>query len=66
MMELIGPFPAEFLAKAKRRDEFFDVDGSLWRIPTIYPSELEQQVGGEHEVTKRPEDMPSVGNSNLC
>jgi serine/threonine-protein kinase SRPK3 len=58
MMELLGPFPADFLATAKRRDEFFDADGNLLRIPTIYPTNLERQVDGQHEVTKRPEDMP--------
>ncbi|KAG8832842.1 hypothetical protein FRC17_000546 [Serendipita sp. 399] len=43
--EYIGPFPADFLERCARRDEYFDKNGSLLRMNGIKHFPLEDLIG---------------------
>lgn len=59
LMEVFGQFPPSFLAKCKRREEFFDSDSKLLRIPKFNSTPLSKLVDGATETLKRPDDMPA-------
>ncbi|KAL3457560.1 protein kinase [Aspergillus heterothallicus] len=58
IMEVLGPFPAQFMDKGTRAEDFFDKQGNLLRIPSLKPASLEFLVNGPTAPFTRPHDMP--------
>ena len=58
-MEVFGPLPKSLLDRGSKTSTYFDGEGNLLRIPTLKPTTLEALMDGNHEVTRRPDEMSS-------
>lgn len=58
-MEVLGPFPKSLLDRGSKTSAYFNDEGNLLRIPTLKPTLLEALMDGNHEVTRRPDEMSS-------
>jgi serine/threonine-protein kinase SRPK3 len=56
-MEVLGPFPKSLLDCGSKASAYFDGEGNLLRISTLKPATLEALMDGDHEVTRRPDEM---------
>jgi serine/threonine protein kinase len=56
-MEVFGPFPKSLLDRGSKTSAYFNSEGNLRRIPTLKPTTLEALMDGNHEVTRRPDEM---------
>ncbi|KAI9839839.1 MAG: hypothetical protein M1819_000029 [Sarea resinae] len=60
LIEAFGPFPEALLKRGARAREFFDNEGNLLRIRKLSPASLLSLMDGDHEVLRRPKDMPQT------
>ncbi|EEP79814.1 predicted protein [Uncinocarpus reesii 1704] len=57
MIEILGPFPPEFLKTGNRTASFFDEKGNLLRLPDLRPTTLERLINGTSKPFIKPQDM---------
>ncbi|KAJ0420558.1 protein kinase [Aspergillus carlsbadensis] len=57
IIEVVGQFPLDFIAKGKHAAHFFDKQGNLLRIPNLKPTCLERLIDGETKPFLKPTDM---------
>ncbi|KAK9234398.1 protein kinase, partial [Lipomyces kononenkoae] len=60
IIEVLGPFPLQFLKKGSRTAQFFDQKGNLLRIPNMKPTSLERMINGTTKLFLKPKDMPDT------
>ncbi|OJJ46534.1 hypothetical protein ASPZODRAFT_132604 [Penicilliopsis zonata CBS 506.65] len=60
MIEILGPFPTEFLKRGKHTAGFFDKHGNLRRIPNLKATSLERLLNGTEKPFLKPDDMPEA------
>ncbi|KAE8321394.1 kinase-like domain-containing protein [Aspergillus sergii] len=59
-IEILGPFPLEFLKKGSRTLDLFDEKGDLLRIPNMKSTSLERLINGTTKPFLKPDDMPDA------
>ncbi|TDL24708.1 kinase-like protein [Rickenella mellea] len=53
VIELIGDFPPSFLARCRKRDDYFNVEGKLLRITTLFPRTIAECVANYKHVDSK-------------
>jgi serine/threonine-protein kinase SRPK3 len=56
-MEVFKPSPKSLLNRGSKTSAYFNGEGNLLRIPTLKPMTLEALIDGNHEVTRRPDEI---------
>ncbi|KAJ9264194.1 hypothetical protein DTO212C5_7253 [Paecilomyces variotii] len=60
IMEVLGPFPLQFIKRGNRAPHFFDEKGNLRRIPNLKPTSIEHLINGTTKPFLKPRDMPDA------
>ncbi|KAJ9208463.1 kinase-like domain-containing protein [Paecilomyces variotii] len=60
IMEVLGPFPLQFIKRGHRAPHFFDEKGNLRRIRHLKPTSLEHLINGTTKPFLKPRDMPDA------